>query len=411
MSKLAAEALGTIDSCVGKTDTAPTNFDNPLTLFSILGCGTVALVTFLVLPLYVGLMAQSFGFSESQLGILASMDLVGIALMSLSAPLWINRWNWRLVARGALLWMIACNIVSVVVTDLWALCLIRFMAGASGGLLAVMVISCISFTRNPDRVMALFVVCQVSIQVIGFLVLPTVLAQWGVSGFFTFLSIIAVLGLILSVYFPTAGREKPEFSDTAGNAHQQLSGLHPVWALVGMALFFIAQVSVFSFIERLGVNLGFSAQDIGSALTAAVIIGLAGAILGAVVSIRFGRLMPLLISAIVQIVCFAALAGNIQYSLFIVLAALLQFFWNLPLGYHIGVLIAEDPGHKFVVLVPFMQMLGIAIGPFLGGFALELGGFNGLMSLAAVSLLLYLMLFFPLAKSQDKAALCISGEG
>jgi predicted MFS family arabinose efflux permease len=102
---------------------------------------------------------------------------------------------------------------------------------------------------------------------------------------------------------------------------------------------------------------------------------------------------------------------NAQYSLFIVLAALLQFFWNLPLGYHIGVLIAEDPGHKFVVLVPFMQMLGIAIGPFLGGFALEVGGFSGLMSLAVVSLVVYLMLFFPLARSQDKAALGLSGEG
>jgi predicted MFS family arabinose efflux permease len=401
MNGLATGAPLTIDSSVGKTEPAPTGFDDRKTLFSILGCGTVALVTFLVLPLYVGLMERSFGFSESQLGILASMDLVGIALMSLSAPLWVNRWNWRLVVRSALLWMIACNIVSVMVTDLWALCLIRFLAGVSGGMVAVMVISSISFTRNPDRVAALFVVCQVSIQVVGFLVLPAVLAQWGVSGFFTFLSIIAVLGLALSAYFPTAGREKYAARDTVGDAHLQSSGMHPVWALVGMALFFIAQVSVFSFMERLGVNLGFSAQDIGTALTAAVIIGLAGAILGAVVSIRFGRLLPLSISAIVQIGCFAALAGNTQYSLYIVLAALLQFFWNLPLGYHIGVLIAEDPAHKFVVLVPFMQMLGIAIGPFLGGFALEAGGFSGLMSLAVVSLLLYLMLFFPLARSQD----------
>jgi predicted MFS family arabinose efflux permease len=378
------------------------NFKIRKTIAAILGCGVVAVFIFLVLPLYVGLMADGFGFSEGQLGILASMDLAGIALMSLSGPLWINRLNWRKVMRYSLLWLIAWNLVSIELTGFGALCTARFLAGLGGGLMAVMVIRSISYMSDPDRIMAIFVVLQVVLQVMGFMLLPSLILAFGVAGFFGALVCLCVAALFLSRNFPTAGLEEAIDKHVDGGTAPGHANLRPVLVLIGLVLFFIAQVSLFSFIERLGVDSGFGAQEIGNALTVAVLIGLAGAVLGAVMSVRFGRLLPIAISGVAQLVCYYLLTNPIDLLAYTLIVGGIQFFWNLPLGYQVGTLISEDPHHRFVLLIPFVQALGISIGPFLGGFAMEYASYPGLVTLASVALVIYVLLLAPMARSQDR---------
>ena len=155
-------------------------------------------------------------------------------------------------------------------------------------------------------------------------------------------------------------------------------------------------------VERLGADSGFSAQEIGNALTIAVLIGLAGALLGAVLSVRFGRLLPILISGAAHLVCFFLLIPPIDLVEYTLIVGAIQFFWNLPLGYQVGTVVSEDQHHRYVLLVPFIQALGISTGPFLGGVAMHYGSYPGLVTLASVALVLYLVLLAPLALSQDR---------
>ncbi len=378
------------------------NFEDRRTLASILGCGVVAVIIFLVLPLYVGLLADNFGFSESQLGVLASMDLSGIALMSLSGPLWINRLNWRKVVHYALLWLIVWNLVSIELTGFGPLCVARFMAGLGGGLIAAIVIQSISYTSDPDRIFALFVVLQIVLQVLGFLLLPSIISAFGIAGFFSALIVLCVIALFLSRNFPPGGLAEGADTHVQDHAVLKHENLKSALVMIGLVLFFIAQTSLFAFIERLGVDSGFGGQEIGNALTIAVLIGLAGALLGAILSVRFGRLLPILVSGLAQLACFYLLTDHLSLITYTLIVGMVQLFWNLPLGYQVGVLISEDPHHRFVLLVPFMQALGISIGPFLGGFAMQAGSYPGLLTLAAAALVAYMLLLLPLARLQDK---------
>ncbi|MEH6549336.1 MAG: MFS transporter [Pseudomonadales bacterium] len=386
------------------------DFNDKKVIASILFCGVIALLTFLLLPLYVGAMADKYGFSESQLGILASMDLGGIALMSLSGPFWIKRLNWRKVMRYSLVWLTIWNMVTVYTSDFGLLCLVRFLAGLGGGLMASLVIQSISYTLNPDRVAAIYIVLQVAIQSAAFLVLPGLIIDFGLLGFFGLLSIMGVLALAVTGYFPLTGLDDDVGDDANAEKRAGDSPISPLLILLGMAFFFIAQVALFSFVERMGVEAGFSSQQIGDALTIAVTVGLGGAILGAVVSVRYGRLLPILLAGIAQLACFIFMSPNIDLLTYTLLMCGFQFFWNLPLGYHVGVLIGEDKHHRFVLLIPFIQALGISIGPFLGGYALEFGGYDGLIGLACAALVFYLLLFVPKARRQDKIGYAGHGQ-
>jgi predicted MFS family arabinose efflux permease len=308
----------------------------------------------------------------------------------------------------SLIWIIAWNLVSIVLTGFGTLCLARFMAGLGGGLMAAMVMQSISYTSDPDRIFALYVVLQVVLQVLGFLLLPSVIIAFGVAGFFAALILLCVIALFLSRNFPTAGLAENSDNQLMSETVLRHGSLKPILVMLGLVLFFVAQASLFSFIERLAVDSGFSAQEIGNALTVAVLIGLGGAVLGATMATRFGRLLPILISGIAQLICFYLLAEPLSLMSYTLIVGAIQFFWNLPLGYQVGVLISEDPHHRFVLLVPFMQALGISIGPFLGGYAMELASYPGLLTLAAVALVIYVLLLSPMARSQDKKELCLN---
>ena len=379
------------------------DFEDKKTIYSVLACGVVAFMTFLVMPLYIGLLADKFGFSESQLGILASMDLVGIVLMSLTGGLWVDRVNWRNLLRGALVWLLICNVLAVVVTDYVLLCVVRLLTGLAGGAIAVVVVKSISYVSDPDRITAMYVVFQIIFQVVGFAVLPEIIAQWGVAGFFGLLNAVALLVLLSGSHFPNGGLAVE--SETADPIHttQQTGSWKPLIVLLALALFLLAQVALFAFAERLGAEAGFSAQSIGVALMISALFGLVGAGLGAAFSIRYGRFLPLLISGVIQLVCFYFWSTSISLTFYTALLGIIAFFWNLPLGYQVGLLVAEDSGHKFIAYLPCFQVSGIALGPIVGGIALEQGGYDSLVMVASGILILYLVLLLPIARKQDRA--------
>lgn len=380
------------------------DFEDKRTIYSVLACGVVAFMTFLLIPLYVGLLADEIGFSDGELGVLVSMDLLGIALMSLTGGLWVDRVNWRHVMRGAIVWVLLCNVIAVFLTDFLLLCTIRWMTGLAGGLIAVIVVKSISFTLDPDRNMSIFIVFQVVFQMLGFMLMPNVIVQWGILGFFGLLNIVALMVLLASAYFPSGSMVVETQKTELIHSPQKNKSWKSVVVLLSLALFFIAQVSLFSFAERLGMDIGISAQAIGIALTISSLIGLAGAVLGVILSIRFGRFWPLLISGIIQLTCFYFWDTDVDFVLFTILISVIAFFWNFPLGYHIGVLISEDTNHRFVAYLPCFQVSGIAAGPILGGIAVEQGGYDSLALLAAVSIIIYLTLLLPFAHKHDEAA-------
>lgn len=375
------------------------DFDDKKAIFSILMAGTVVAAIFLLLPLYVGVLTYTLGFSEEDLGVLVSMDLIGSALMSITAPVWIRRIQWRYAVRVALIWLMVCNLVSIYITDFWLLALIRFFSSIGFGLIGVIVVTASSYTRNPDRFIALLVVLQVSLQVVGFRIMPGIIESFGIAGFFYTLNVLLGIGLLTSVHFPAAARLQN--SSGAAKAEQDKTK-KPAIILLSFIFFFIAQVGLFSFIERLGADAGFSTQDIGSALSLAVLIGLAGAVLGAAIASKWGRFLPLMFAGVCQIGSFYLLAGSITYQYFLIATALIQFFWNLPLGQQVGVLVKADSSHRWIVFVAFAQAVGVTIAPALSGFVLKLGGYNRLLLMVCVAMVIYLLLILPFAYSQDR---------
>ena len=109
-------------------------FDKPSAIFAAVILGFAGTGVAMGMPLLVGSMAKSLGFSEQQLGWLASSDMGGLFVGSILAALLVTSVNRRLLAAGGLLLVILANYVSTQNPDLLPLMLSRLSAGIGAGI-------------------------------------------------------------------------------------------------------------------------------------------------------------------------------------------------------------------------------------------------------------------------------------
>ena len=122
--------------------------------------------------------------------------------------------------------------------------------------------------------------------------------------------------------------------------------------------------------ERMGAAAGLSAGFIGFALGFANLSGFLGASLVAWMGSRFGRLMPLAVSTILQLGCLwlmSHIGGNKDY-LFSV--ALISLCWNVINPVQIGILADVDASGRLLALSSTVIGVGLAAGPALGAAVL-----------------------------------------
>lgn len=364
-----------------------------MTLAALL-CMAFGPAVFLLMPVYVGALQASMALSESNLGLLASADLIGIAVASFLAPLWINRVPWRLISLLCFVGLLGCNLLSMFIADFGPLFAVRLLAGLFYGCVAAVIAAIFSHSRSPDRVVAIAVVMQVSYQALAFLILPGIIEDQGLNGFLLSVVAVQMVAMASIVWFPARPIFAPEQSTAEGVATQK-SHWPATLILMAMAAFFVGQSSLWAFIELIGNDFGLDDVAVGYALAVSTFIGLAGPIFGAIAGDRYGRLRPVLIAGVTQIVVLFFMDAATSVWLYAAMLSVFQIFWNLGIGYQFGALVQADHTNRFVVIVSAAQCAGIAAGPILGGMAMESFGGVGVYMVSGMALIVYLLLIVP----------------
>jgi DHA1 family inner membrane transport protein len=281
------------------------------------------------------------------------------------------------------------------VADFTPLLIVRFLTGLGGGIIAGIVSAYVARTSHPDRVAAFLVIGQVTFTVVALFASPWYLKQWGLSSIFGGLAgILAALFLLLR-FLPT-GSESYVAEDVKGNS---AGFIVPVFIiLISFVFFFIGHAAIWAFVERIGDSAGFDTEYIASALALSTLISILGAVAAAILDVRIGRFVPLVVAGVAQIVCFFVMMNGMGAVAFLVALAVFQFFWNFALPYHMGVIIHRDPSASFVVLVPTFQAIGIALGPALAGLAIDGTSYIGVNLLSIIALTIYMMMILPLSR-------------
>ncbi len=366
------------------------------TVFAALVFGAIAVFVFLVLPLYVGALAEN-GYDDGQLGNLASMDLAGMAVASVLALFWMKRLNWRWVGAAGMAVLIAANFACIGINDYGTLLALRFVAGLGGGSAVVLAYGVVASTTHPDRYMGLFVVTQMIFQVAAFLLLPSLVERYGLPFFYYLFIGLASVGLLLGFLLPSTGHAE-ELHRGEVDGLPVRSHLAIFLVLASMMLFFLGQSGIWAFGELIGTAGGLDDQTVGNLLAGTTLLALFGGVASAWLDVRFGRFLPILVAVLLQVAMLVFFFGDMSATFFFVVFGVFSFCWNFGIAYQVGTLVSVDGDGRYTALIPAFQGAGLALGPAVAGLFLTGEGYYSVNVISGIALLAYLALILPFAR-------------
>ena len=356
-----------------------------------------------VQPMFLGGLAISFNLNAQQVGFVGGVELAGSCLASLCAPFWLPRANLRKVAAFAVSIAVIGNLGTTWVADYQLLLSLRFLtAFLGGGVIFALAFGLMGQVKNPDRLIAIAIICQVLSLALGMVTIPVLLAQWQLSGMTLALALLFATGFVVLRLLPSRVpvQEAGAHLANLGKAEWML----PAALLLGLVMFSIGLGAIWAFLERMGAGAGFVMADIGSGLAISSLIGGIGALLAAVLGQRLGRLIPLTIGIGGQLLVCWLLSDSITWPIYLAAATLFNFFWNLALPFLLGAIATADRSGRFMVLIPAAEAGGFAMGPMIAGVFIVGDDYAAASLVSMLVFALCLVLLVPLVLRLKTAA-------
>jgi predicted MFS family arabinose efflux permease len=360
--------------------------DRPAALLSLLLVGSVTEAIFLILPSFVGAIGDLLHLSPVRTGLLGSADLAGIALSTATGAWWLRRVSWRRTATGALALLSLLNALCFFVTGFYPLMALRLAAGVTAGVAYAVALAGIVDTRRADRSAGLLLCMQVVFSAIGLYVADAVPPQWRLDIVYGYVLAWLVPTLLITWWrFPEDPGERPR----SGTLQWRRMAGRGAAALLGAGLYFLMIGAVWGYLEGVARSAGLTLEQTGGALSAGLVLSLAGSAAAALIGVRFGRVLPLMVTALFQIGALLLLTRLGHYArpaaAFFWINAVFQIFWSYVIAYFIIIFNDVDASGRFVAFYGTASHLMLAVGPYVGALLIENGGYTLLLWFGVVA--------------------------
>ncbi|MCB1597940.1 MAG: hypothetical protein KDI87_09525, partial [Gammaproteobacteria bacterium] len=346
-------------------------------------------------PIITEALVAGLGIEPGVAGQIFAAEALGTALGPVAAAFWMPRVKWRTAAIVAILVVIAGNVVSSYLDSTAALAALRFAVGFFGeGTAFALAIAIVSSTTQKDRNFAFLIAAQVVLGVLCFLLLPMP-RDAGVGGVLLPLAGLAFLALFTVGWIP---QPTGATGHHAGGSDANASALPAFIALAVMLIWCTGLGAIWAFVKLIGTSAGIEAPRVGIALGISTGVATVGALTASWLADRIGRIIPVTVALLVQVVMIALLQGEMSFLQFMLTAAVFQIFWNLNGPYIMGTIALSDTTGRVSLLIPTAQIGGFFLGPVIAGSMLTPGaGYGPANTLAIACCLLALAIFIPVA--------------
>lgn len=362
------------------TNITTTTCRDPLT-FIAAACAAFAAAQLMqiVTPLIIGALMDGLSLDEATVGLFLSGEFLVAAITGFAfAPMLGHLPRRRLTIIGAVLFTIG-NGASMFTGTLMALIPCRFVAGIGGGILLATTSSIIAAARVPVRLYGQALAVATLIAAIAVAIIPYAVVSYGYQGAYGTLALCTLVLLPLFIYLPRGGA--PASTMQSG----RLSGFPiGVMALFGVFLVVASTTTYYAFVERMAGRLGMAPQDIGFLVAILNVGGIVGSLVAAAMGERFGLMIPLFVSIIshAAFMCIAATTSSVLVFTLIVIAEAFVYFFVY--AFMFGLIAKFDATGRWAGAASGAGILGVSVGPFLGGVTITNFGYMSVAWLLAI---------------------------
>lgn len=358
-------------------------------LFTIIAVSMISAIGGLVfntMPLILSAAEVAFGMSPAQLGQLSFMAGIGYLLGTLTAPLWVDRINWRLAAL-AIVTATALTFLSLSQISGKAL-LIGFIGYGFFCALAIgLAMRILADMPDPERAYG----TRLSVELVSIGMFLTVLpvmfiAKAGFGGaMFGMALMTAVLGLGV-ILCPIKSHISIAIMPKAFPTWSEASFSWKI--LIIFTVYLLANVGLYFFLAVIAQKFNPSSGQFSLMFGVLKWLGGGAGAIGAIIGARAGLRLPHYAAMTILIAGVAGLFLAQNFTQFMIASWVWEFGFTLGCLYQTAAIVRSDGSNKLVMLVPMGFGVSTMLGGQIAGQMLESGSANGLYIWVIISSIL-----------------------
>jgi MFS family permease len=362
----------------------------------------IGYLSYMLMPALIGSLIEGLGINEDGAGLIATTELVALAVTLLVLAPRMARMRLRTLAFTGAGLAIAGSALATLVVALPLLAASRAIAGVGMGMCIAAANAVIAASESPQRLFAgVFSIGQLQAAVLMTLI-PVFTTRWAHVGGYGFVAVWFALMMCMLVWLPRDRVAAPD-----GSAEQERSSLGVFFlpSVVGMILVGGCDGMLWTFTERIAESLALDAQTIGLVLGGALVCGVLGAAFSAWLGERFGVVKPIAIALPILGACYLAVTFATTPTVYAVAQLSVLFSFGFVIPYLLGFNGSLDPKGRVMVAASGAMLAGMAIGPAVSGAIIVAAGFKAVGACVVVMIGLCLTLFMLAARGVGSALL------
>ena len=372
-----------------------------LELSSGLAYYAVGLIGTLCIVLLQLAVSEVSGFTEEELAQLASFDLAGYVIGTFLIVLTSQKVSWRVLAFIGLSLIALFNVVGFYTESLISISTARFFVEIGSGMMLGLALSIFSDTEKPDRSYGIALAIVLTSSMLVLFVLPQYLATYGANAVYAYHIGMALIILPFILW-------APRHTLAPNEEHPEQTASTPMILIVAMAavlIFNIGEGVVFALSGALGERSGLTDEETGNVIAwTGQFPAVIGAVVAAWLSIKKGRLGPIILGLIIFGCGFLFIISD-SWQAFAATMTLTQFGFGFVTPYIALTCMDYDPSGRYAPLIPTVTLLGYAIGPaILSTMVSDVGLGLSVMYVGVGASLVCLLLSLPMSMRLDKRA-------
>ena len=327
-------------------------------LFAISFVATISLWPLMIMPIVVGSYVAHLGYSDEHAGWLSSINMAGIALVTLLISFSLKRFRLRHIACCGLLLLIAADIASLFFHSPLLFAALRFIAGLGSGATAAAAAAAIARSENPEKGYSIYIGFQFLLPALAIYLLAEYASTLDYHGMIYCLisgELIALLAL------PAFGQQLPE--QQTSSFTQKPFPKEAALSLLGLCAYGAATSAVWAYSERIGSAISLSSSQVGLILSLVTVFSISGAVLVTFLGQWFGYFKPLVAGIVIQVLGLLALYDAQSMTGYTLGLALFTFAWAYNWPLFLSIQAQLDKTGRVVVAGQFFNLVGNAAGP------------------------------------------------
>jgi predicted MFS family arabinose efflux permease len=339
------------------------------TVIAGLFLGTVAFMVTGIQPVLLGALAEEGRLSEAMLGRVAWIEVLALALASAIGPRLLRFGSARRTVAAACFTLALANAVVYLSHDTQLLICSRLIAGLMEGLLLATVNIAIARGVHPERLSALFLMVSAIPQVAASYLLPAaIMPRFGADSGFGLLFLLALAGIGVAFLLGKEIQDAPPPKPAA-----QVWTPAVLFGLLGVVLQNAGNGAGWEYQARVGQNLHFSGQVIGTAIAGDLVFQIIGTFAVAWIAWRLPFRGVLLLSCFLQAAILIAMSRVHASYAYISICALFGMMWLGVNPFQVSLLVDLDKTRQAALLLPSLQLVGFGTGPLICSFFVRPG--------------------------------------